>query len=201
MRPLIGSLIAAVLAVGAVIKIEAIKSAYNWATGLFDRPKLKIEIRQLCQNRTLDSLTNDLSGFTVDILVFLYLWVVNTSGVSTTLKSWEVTMTGDHQQVGGSPVYPITQFIQIIKHKELLHGMTVEKTTRLPLVPVFPSEVFVRGVPLEGWVCFKVSGVGHSFIDNAVVRLTLVDSFGKHHRLESHGPWQCRGEIVNPDLP
>lgn len=164
------------------------------------RARLQIEIRQLCQNQTLDSITADLSDFTVDIYVFLYVWAVNKSSVKVTAKSWNLEFVGKGERVTGKHVPRITPFYQHVKWNEEQHGMRVEKSERRTLV-AFRDAPLEPGVPLEGWICFNISGAKHTFVDKAEVKLTLIDSLGKRHRVKQHGPWRCDGDIVNPDKP
>jgi hypothetical protein len=65
----------------------------------------------------------------------------------------------------------------------------------------FTAQPLQQGVPTEGWVCFLTREVREALLKNASIKLTIVDSFGHQHAVRNNGPWPCKGDIGNPDVP
>jgi len=164
------------------------------------RPKLAMEIRQVCFDRVLASLTPDFSDYTFDLYLFLEVWVVNRKETPTTIKDWKLTVFGNGQKVKTEHLPDFSKWHQHIKVKEKLHGLHVIRDIRNGLDP-FPATPLQHGIAAQGWVCFIAREVREALLKNAVIKLMIVDSFDRSHSIMSRGPWPCKGEMVNPEMP
>jgi hypothetical protein len=185
----------------------------TWAPGfvtrLFElffpkRPHLTVEIRQVCFDDVLESVTEDWSGYTIELYLFLDLWVVNTKEVPTTIKDWKLTLHGDGKSSQASYVEDISKWRQHIKLKKKETSLGFERYVIQDIhnnLTQFPAQPLTHGIPSEAWVCFVASGVTEAVKKDASVELFVVDSFDKTHKFESHGPWPCKGNMYNPDIP
>jgi len=162
-------------------------------------PKLTIEIREVCADQILDSLTPDFSDYTVDFYVFLHLWVVNKKEVPTAVKEWNLKVVVDGQSLQAERVTDISKWHQHSKVKVEQHGFTVIKDIRDNLND-FGNQPLQHGIPAEGWICFVLPGTKGTLLQSATLHLTLIDSFGRKHSLKSLGPWNCKGSMVNPEM-
>jgi hypothetical protein len=165
-------------------------------------PKLKAEIREVCFDDFLDSLTADLADFTVERYIFVYVWVVNTENVATAVKDWKLTYLKGDKTLTASEVRDFSKWHQHVEWKERGSGFITHsiKEARNSLTP-FPSQPLQRGIPSEGWVCFKATGVSGMGRDDGSIQLCIVDSFGQDYRIESPAPFACKGNMVNPEHP
>jgi hypothetical protein len=161
-----------------------------------------MEIRQVCLDRVLSSITPDWSDYTFDLYIFLQLWIVNKAEVPTTVKAWRLTLSGDggRQEIPTEQFPDISKWHQHTKVKEEQHGLHVIKDVREDLV-AFPLEPLRQGIAIEGWVCFKAEGVREALLKTAKLRLEIVDSFGRRHAVKTLSPWNCKGDVVNPKMP
>jgi hypothetical protein len=163
------------------------------------RPKLKIEVRQLCDDKIMASLEQDW-GYSVHLYIFLQIWVVNLKETPTTIKESKLTVFTDGKSIQSEPVRDISKWHQHLKLEGQQHGLKVIRDEREKLDPL-DEEPLQHGIPLEGWLCFLVQNTRDSLLDKAKIQLILVDSFGRRHFHESHSPWPCKGAIVNPEAP
>lgn len=164
------------------------------------RPELRIEIRQVCLDRVLASLTPDWSDYTFDLYFFLYVWIVNQQDVTTTVKEWKLTVEGDKGQTAQADQVPdISQWHQHFRVREVRHGLPMIADTYSSLAG-FPTQALQRGIAAEGWVCFIAHGVRESLLNNASIELIVVDSFDRRHAAKSKGPWPCKGDVVNTEM-
>lgn len=181
----------------------------GFATKLFElffpkRPHLSIEIRQVCFDVVLESLTADLSDYTFELYLFLDVWAVNTKEVPTTIKEWKLTLSGAGKTLQASHLTDISKWHQHIKFREKEHSLGFLREVIRDIrnnLDSFPAEPLHHGIAAEGWVCFLAHEVNEALKKDASIELSVVDSFGKTHRLKSHGPRPCKGDMVNPDLP
>ena len=166
------------------------------------RPTLNVEIREVCFDDVLDSVTEDLADFTVERYIFVRLWLVNTENVATGVKEWKLTYSKDGKTQVASEVEDFSKWHQHVKWKErtAILNMDVIKEARKPMTS-FPSHSLEQGVPSQGWVCFKATGVNGMGGDDGKIELRVVDSFDQEFRVESPAPLACKGTIVNPELP
>ena len=164
------------------------------------RPKLTIEIREVCADQILASLKPDWSDYAIDLYVFLHLWVVNKKEVPTAVKEWNLAVEAGGQTLKAERVGDISNWHQHSKVKEEQHGITVMRDIRENLHD-FGAGPLQHGIPTEGWVCFMVRETKESLLQDATLSLTLIDSFGHKHSLKSQGPWPCKGGMVNPQTP
>ena len=174
-------------------------------------PKLNIEIREVCFDQVLESLSPDWSDYTFEIYVFVFLWVVNTTTVPTTVKKWELTLSGDGKTRAAAEVSDFSKWFQHIKRKVrepyvgsegyviASEGYVIAEERKT--LTVLPAQPFQHGIPCQGWVCFKVYGITHAMLKDTQIQLCIADSFGQEHRTESPAPLACRGSMVNPELP
>lgn len=163
------------------------------------RPRLRIEIRQVCFDTILESLEADWSDYRVDLYLFLYLWAVNTEEVPTTVKEWRLMVLANSQTIRAEPAEDFSDCHQHIKVHAKQQGFDVVKDIRKPLNP-FPKQPLQQGIPLEGWVCFIVRATKQSLMHNASLTLMGIDSFDGQHSVKSRAPWPCRGDIISPKL-
>jgi hypothetical protein len=165
-------------------------------------PKLSVEIREVCFDDFLGSLSEDLADFTVERYIFVYVWVVNTENVATAVKDWKLTYLKGEKSLTASEVRDFSKWHQHVKWKEGGSGFITHaiKESRKGLTP-FPSQPLQHGIPLEGWVCFKASGISGRSTDDGSIQLCIADSFGQDYRVESPAPFACKGNMVNPEHP
>lgn len=175
--------------------------------GLFNRifpprPKLKVEIWQVCLDRVLASLTEDWSSYTFDLYFLVYAWIVNKKQVATTVKEWKMTVISNKRktQIQAEFVPDISEWKQHVKVMGTQHGLPVIKDIHNNLA-AFPAQTLQHGIPAEGWVCFVAHGVTETLLKDAAIKLVVVDSFDRKHTAESEAPWPCKGEVVNPEMP
>jgi hypothetical protein len=116
------------------------------------RPKLAMEIRQVCFDRVLASLTPDFSDYTFDLYLFLEVWVVNRKETPTTIKDWKLTVFGNGQKVKTEHLPDFSKWHQHIKVKEKLHGLHVIRDIRngLDPFPATPLQHGIAAVALQG---------------------------------------------------
>jgi hypothetical protein len=132
--------------------------------------------------------------------MFFQVWVVNKNETPTTVKTWSLAVEMDGNKTQAEYVPDISKWHHLTKVHETHQGLSVVRDVREKLIP-FSTQPLHHGIPLEGWVCFLVRGVKESSIQAATVYLTLVDSFGKSHRVKRSGPWPSESQAVNPDMP
>ena len=168
------------------------------------RSRLNMEIREVCFDDVLETVTEDLADFTVERYVFVRVWIVNKESVATAVKEWALTYSKDGKTAAASEVTDFSDWHQHVKWKAQQQGVTpvthVIKEARNALTP-FPSQPLLQGIPSEGWVCFKATGVSGMASDDGRIRLCVVDSFDKKYRKKSPAPLACKGIMTNPDLP
>lgn len=164
------------------------------------RPRLTLEIRQVCFDKNLASLEADFSDYKIDLYIFLHVWAVNTKEVPTTVKEWKLSVLADDGKAEGERVEDISKWQQHSKEQNVVHGFPVVRDIRQQVVP-FPPDPLEHGIPFEGWVCFLIRKTKESLMNTASLTLTATDSFGRKHSLRSHAPWTCEGDIVNPEMP
>ncbi len=166
------------------------------------RPKLSIEIRQVCFDRILASLEVDWTDYQIDLYLFLYVWVVNTEEVPTTVKAWNLSVGLDEQnvEIEGEQITDFSKWHQHSKVKAVQHGLQVVQDIR-ETVPPFPVRPLQLGIPSEGWVCFVIRKTKESIMEHSTVTLTTTDSFERNYSANSRAPWTCKGDMVNPDMP
>jgi hypothetical protein len=174
----------------------------GFATRLFEvfypkRPHLTVELHEICEDKIVASL--DASGYTVDLYIFLRVWVVNTKEVPTVPKEWILTVAANSHKLHAERVPDISKWHQHSKLKKQQHGLTLIEDIRDNLSPL-SGEPLQHGIPSEGWICFVVHGTKDTLLQGAALHLTLVDSFGRKHLLKSSGPWKCKGSMVNPEM-
>src|SRR4029077_13958146 len=58
-------------------------------------PRLNAEIREVCFDDVLESVTEDWADFTLERYIFVYVWAVNTESVATAVKDWKLTYLKD----------------------------------------------------------------------------------------------------------
>ena len=166
-------------------------------------PQLHIEVREVCFDDVLDSVNEDWADFSVERYIFVRVWAVNLESVATVVKEWKLTYTTNKKVIVGCEVTDFSKWHQHVKWKERSGAapvMHVIKETRNALIP-FPSKVLQQGIPSEGWVCFKVTGVTGTGGDESTIEVCLVDSFGWKTIVGSATPLKCKGTMTNPDLP
>jgi hypothetical protein len=122
------------------------------------RPKLTIEIRQVCFDKILASLEADWSDYRVDLYLFLYVWAVNTEEVPTAIKEWNLTVLANNRPILAELVEDISRWHQHIKVYAMQQSFRVVKDIRETLNS-FPARPFQHGIPSDGWVCFMGEGV------------------------------------------
>jgi hypothetical protein len=164
------------------------------------RPRLTMEIRQVCFDRILSSLTPDFSDYTFDLYLFLEVWAANQKEVPTTIKDWKLTVFGDGQKFPTEQLPDISAWHQHIKLKEEQHGFHVIRDVRNRL-DKFPALPLQQGIASQGWVCFIAREMREALLKNVALELLIVDSFGRTHSVMSKGPWPCKGDVVNPQMP
>jgi len=162
------------------------------------RPKLTIEIRQVCFGGTEDFVGKDLSDFRVERYIFVYVWMVNTESVATSVKQLSLSYSNAGETVDAVPVSDLSKWLQNVKWQESASGFQthVRKEARNVLTPL-PSQPLQQGVPSEGWVCFKASGVIGLGGDDGRIELCVEDSFSKEYLVESSAPFACEGAMVD----
>jgi hypothetical protein len=163
------------------------------------RPRLEAEIRQVCFDKILASLDVGWGDYTIDLYIFLRVWVVNQREIPTTVKQWKLTVVGEGKSTDAELIEDISRWHQHMKVREQLHGMDIIRDIRDRLVE-FPAQPLQHGIPVEGWICFLVRNTRESLIEKGYITLTVVDSFGHKYRVTSKGPWPCKGDIVNPQM-
>jgi hypothetical protein len=164
------------------------------------RPKLALEIRQVCLDKILVSVVDDFSDYTFDLYIFLDVWVANQKQVATTVKDWKVALIENGQTIRTEQLADISNWHQHIRFQEKQHGLPVIRETRNRL-DRFPAQPLQQGIAVQGWECFVARGIREAFLKNAALQLTLVDSFGRNHSITSHAPWPCRGDVFNLEMP
>jgi hypothetical protein len=176
----------------------AIKAS-DWSLSLRPkRPRLQFEIRQVCFDKILASVEADWSDYTIDLYLFIRVWVVNRKETQTTIKQWSLAIIGD-QKAGSEHVEDISRWHQHTKVQEQQHGMTVVRDIRKEL-DALPNEALRHGIPVEGWICFLIRQTREAVIKKGYIILTVTDSFGHKYRVTSKGPWPCKGDMVNPKM-
>jgi hypothetical protein len=167
-------------------------------------PQLNIEIREVCFDDVLESVTEDLADFTVERNIFVRVWIVNKESVATAVKKWSLAYSKDGKTVTASEVTDFSKWHQHVKWKERQSSMTpvmyVIKEARNTLTP-FPAQPLLQGIPSEGWVCFKAPGVNGMGNEDGRIELNIVDSFNQKYCGESPAPLACKGTMTNTDLP
>lgn len=161
------------------------------------RPHLTVEIHEVCDDKILASI--DASGYTVDLYIFLRVWVVNTNEITTVPKEWSLTIAADGRDWQADHIPRIARWHQHSKIRRQQHGVTFVEDVREDL-HAFGDQPFQRGISSEGWICFVVHGTNDTLLQGATLHLTLIDSFGKKNLLKSNGPWKCKGSMVNPEM-
>ena len=163
------------------------------------RPKLSIEIAQVCFCAGEDFVGQNLSDFRVDRYIFVHVWMVNTESVTTSLKQLSLRYSNAGETVPAVSVSDFSKWFQRINSEEPGRGFETRlvQTEHRTLTP-FPLEPLQQGIPLKGWVCFKASGVmGRADDEAGSIELCVVDSFGKEHRVKSPAPFACKGTMVD----
>jgi hypothetical protein len=107
------------------------------------RPKLTLEIRQVCFDKKLESLEADLSDDKIDLYIFLHVWAVNIKGVPTTAREWKLSVIADDQKIEGERVEDISKWQQhskeqgvsrlLCKRPGFVFGMGCRGRVSLPL--------------------------------------------------------------------
>jgi hypothetical protein len=189
--------IALVLAGWAAVKAKAIKAAVEWCWNkLWNWSQVTPEIHEVCEDKLLSSL--DATGYTVDLYIFLRVWVVNKKEVPTVPKEWTLTVVAGKQKLKAERVSDISMWHQHSKVEKQQHGMKFIEDVRDNLT-AFGPQPLQHGIPNEGWICFLVRGTRDSLLEGATLRLTLVDSFEHKHTVKKKEPWNCKGGMVNPE--
>jgi hypothetical protein len=165
-----------------------------------ERPRVRLKIRQVCFDRVLSSLTEDFSDYTFDLYFFLDVWAVNEKRAPTTVQDWELTISGNGQEIRSERIPDISKWHQHIKVREVQHGFPVIRDIRNHL-DAFAAVPLQYGLAVEGWLCFVALGIRETLLRSPTIKLTLLDSFGRRHSVRSRGPWPCRGDMVNPEMP
>lgn len=184
---------------GSVLKIG------DWLVALLpSRPRLNLEIREVCLDGRLASVDAEWAGYAVDMYIFFRLWVVNEKAVPTTAKAWTLTAKSKNAHFPAAEWVPdINGWRYVTKTTVTRHGSTTIQNASAPVTP-FPLGVPLQhGIPLEGWVAFVLKRVRDTDVENSVLHLTLVDSFGKHHRAVVHASSRSGPDstVVHPDAP
>jgi hypothetical protein len=184
---------------GSVLKIG------DWLVALLpSRPKLKLEIREVCFDARLASVDAEWAGYAVDMYIFFRLWVVNQKAVPTTAKAWTLTAKSKEAELPAAEVVPDINAWQYVTKKTVTrNGLTTIQNTSAPVTP-FPLDAPLQhGIPVEGWVAFLLNRVKDTVVENSVLHLTLVDSFGKHHRAAAQASSRSgpNSTVVHPDAP
>jgi hypothetical protein len=191
-------IIAGALLIWAAIKAKTIQAAVEWCWNkLRNRSQLTIETREVCEDKHLASL-DATSGYTVDLYIFLRVWVVNKKEVPTVPKEWMLTVAAGKQKLKAERVPDISRWHQHSKVEKQQHGMKFVEDIREPLTAL-GTQPLQHGIPNEGWICFLLRGTQDNLLEGAMLRLTLVDSFGRKHPLKKKEPWNCKGNMVNPE--
>jgi hypothetical protein len=125
------------------------------------RPKLALEIRQVCLDKILVSLVDDFSDYTFDLYIFLEVWVANQKQVATTVRDWKVALIGNSQTVCTERVADISNWHQHIRLQEKQHGLLVIREMRNRL-DRFPAQPLQQGIAVQGWECFVARGIRRS---------------------------------------
>jgi hypothetical protein len=161
------------------------------------RPKLKIEIKQVCFSEEAELEGSDLSDFRVDRYIFVHIWAVNTESVTTSVKQMSLSYSTAGETVAATPVRDLSKWFQRVKSQErgLDFETRVVKQAHKTLTP-FSVEPLQQGILLKGWVCFKARGVV-GLSDEGRIDLCVEDSFGKEHHTESSAPFGCEGVMVD----
>jgi hypothetical protein len=161
-----------------------------------------LEVREVCFDDVLHSVSEDWSQFTVGRYIFVRLWVVNTEAVPATVKKWELTFSSGGTNFPATLLDDFSKWHKLIKWEEPGLGFEsrVIKEARKTLTQ-FPVHPFVQGIPSQGWLCFKTNDVPGSGHDHGEIRLCLLDSFGQENWVNAQAPLGCEGEMVNPELP
>jgi hypothetical protein len=166
------------------------------------RAKLKVEIREVCFDDVLQSVANDWSDFTVERYIFVRVWAVNLKNVPTTVKEWKLTYSKDKKVFAASEVSDFSKWRQHVKWKVqgtgFVTGVIQEAHNTLTQFPLQPLQ---HGVPSEGWVCFKATGVSGMGSNSSTIKLEMENSLGQKYRVNSPAPSGCKGTMTNPDLP
>ena len=183
----------------AGIKAKAIQAGVEWCwKKLWNGSQVTIEIHGVCEDKILASLTPDFSGYTVDLYIFLRVWVVNKKEAPTVPKEWTLTVVAGNQKLKAEHVPDISKWQQHSKLEKQHLGFTMIEDIRENLTAL-GSQPLQHGIPVEGWLCFVVRGTNDNLLQGATLRLTLTDSFGRKHTLKKKEPWHCKGSMVNPD--
>ncbi|HXM97179.1 MAG TPA: hypothetical protein VN982_01755 [Candidatus Dormibacteraeota bacterium] len=187
------------LLVWGLIKAKAIKAGVDWCWNkLWNWAQITIEIREVCEDKILASLEPDFSRYKVDLYVFLRVWVVNKREVPTVPKEWTLTVVAGKQKLKAERVLDISKWHQHSKLEKQQQGFTFIEDIRENLT-AFGNQPLQHGIPAEGWLCFLVRGTNDNLLQGATLRLTLIDSFGHKHHLKRKEPWNCKGNMVNPE--
>jgi len=181
----------------AAIKAKAIQAGVEWCwKRLWNWSQVTVEIRDVCEDKILTSLQVD--RFTVDLYIFLRVWVVNKKEVPTVPKEWKLTVVKDRQKLKAERVPDFSEWHQHSKIEKQQQGFTFIEDVREQL-DAFGNQPLQHGIPVEGWLCFLVRGTNDSLLQGATLRLTLIDSFGRKHSQKKKEPWHCKGNMVNPE--
>jgi hypothetical protein len=164
-------------------------------------PQLNVEVCEVCFEDVLDSLREDWADFTLERYIFVHIWIVNRENVATAVKEWALTYSMGGKLLAASKVSDFSKWRQHVPWEERGTGFVsgVLKETHNPLIP-FPTNVLQQGIPLQGWVCFKATGVSGMSSDGGSIELCILDSFGQTYRIESPAPFACKGKMFNPEL-
>ena len=199
-----GYVVTVLLALIAFIKKEAISEAKSALSKQVSQylphfSKLTLEIHEVCEDKTLASITPDLSGYTVDLYIFLRVWIVNKENVPTVPKEWTLKVVAGKQKLQADRVPDISNWHQHSKVQGQHQGFAVIEDIRENLTAL-GSQPLQHGIPAEGWLCFVVRGTNDSLLQGATLRLTLTDSFGRKQHVKRKEPWHCKGNMVNPKM-
>jgi hypothetical protein len=190
-------IISLALLVWAAVKAKAVKAAVEWCWNkLWNWSRATIEIREVCEDKLMASI--DADGYTVDLYIFLRVWVVNKKEVPTVPKEWTLTVVAGKQKLTAEAVSDISRWHQHSKVEKQQHGHKFIEDVRDNLTAL-GTRPLQHGIPNEGWICFLVRGTRDNLLEGAILRLTLVDSFGRKHPLKKTEPWNCKGSMVNPE--
>ena len=191
------SIVVLLILVLAAFKAKTIQAGVEWCWNkLTNWSWLTVEIREVCEDKILASLQID--KFTVDLYIFLHVWVVNKKEVPTVPKEWALTVMAGKQKLQTEREPDISKWHQHSKVEKQRQDFTFIEDIRENL-HAFGNQPLHHGIPAEGWLCFVVRDVKDSLLQGAILRLTLIDSFGRKHIHKKKEPWPCKGNMVNPE--
>jgi len=91
---------------------------------------------------------------------------------------------GNSSAVSMEQIADISNWQQHIKLAEKQHGLPVIRDLR-HMLKRFPTQPLQHGVAAEGWECFVARGIREAFLENATLKVTIIDSCGRSHSIES----------------